>query len=92
MALTKLDIAKHIAKETDIPKHDSQQLLDNFIDLIKANLKKKNSVKISNFGTFEVKKTPSRMGRNPKTKQEYIIPERNRITLNTSKNIKDFLN
>ena len=92
MTLTKRDIAKHIANETDISKQDSKDLLDYFINLIKANLKIMNSVKISNFGTFEVKKTPSRIGRNPKTREEHIISERNRITLNTSKNIKDFLN
>ena len=92
MALNKRDIAKHIANETDISKQDSKDLLDHFINLIKANLKKMNSVKISNFGTFEVKKTPSRIGRNPKTREEHIISERNRITLNTSRNIKDFLN
>ena len=92
MTLTKRDIAKHIANETDISKQDSKDLLDYFINLIKANLKIMNSVKISNFGTFEVKKTPSRIGRNPKTREEHIISERNRITLNTSKNIKDYLN
>tara|TARA_B100000900_G_C20297421_1_gene600751 strand:- start:34 stop:312 length:279 start_codon:yes stop_codon:yes gene_type:complete len=92
MALTKSDIVKNIAQETGISKQNSKDLLDHFLNLIKMNLKKMNPVKISNFGTFEVKRTPSRMGRNPKTKQEYIISERNKITLKTSKNIKNFLN
>ena len=92
MSLTKSDIALNIAKHTGISKQDSKALLENFIEQIKFSLKNKISVKISNFGTFEVKKTPSRIGRNPKTKKEYIISARNRITLNASKNIKDFLN
>ena len=92
MALTKSDIAQNIAKNTGISNQDSKALLDNFIEQIKFSLKNKISVKISNFGTFEVKKTPSRIGRNPKTKEEYMISARNRITLNASKNIKDFLN
>ena len=92
MALTKSDIAQNIAKNTGISKQDSNALLENFIEQIKFSLKNKISVKISNFGTFEVKKTPSRIGRNPKTKKEYMISARNRITLNASKNIKDFLN
>ena len=92
MALTKSDIAQNIAKSTDISKQDSKLLLENFIEQIKFNLKNKISVKISNFGTFEVKKTPSRIGRNPKTKEKHVISARNRITLNASKNIKDFLN
>ena len=92
MAVTKSDIAQNIAKNTGISNQDSKALLDNFIEQIKFSLKNKISVKISNFGTFEVKKTPSRIGRNPKTKKEYMISARNRITLNASKNIKDFLN
>ena len=92
MSLTKSDIAKHIAENSGISKKTSKDLLDYFIDLIKSNLKNKKSVKVSNFGTFEVKRTPSRIGRNPMTKEEYIISERNRITLNASKNIKDILN
>tara|TARA_B100001057_G_C22273865_1_gene727999 strand:- start:42 stop:320 length:279 start_codon:yes stop_codon:yes gene_type:complete len=92
MTLSKSDIAKNIAENTSISKKNSKYLLNHFIDLIKVNLNKMNSVKISNFGTFEVKKTPSRIGRNPKTKEEFMISERNRVTLNSSKNIRDFLN
>tara|TARA_B100000886_G_scaffold334354_1_gene289758 strand:- start:30 stop:308 length:279 start_codon:yes stop_codon:yes gene_type:complete len=92
MSLTKSDIARHIAEKTGIPKKASKNLLNYFLDLIKLNLKNKKSVKISNFGTFVIKKTPSRIGRNPLTKDEYIISKRDRITLNASKNIKDILN
>ena len=92
MALAKSDIAHNIAKNTGISKQDSKALLENFIEQIKFSLKNKIPVKISNFGTFEVKKTPSRIGRNPKTKEEYTVSARNRITLNASKRIKDFLN
>ena len=59
MALAKSDIAHNIAKNTGISKQDSKALLENFIEQIKFSLKNKISVKISNFGTFEVKKTPS---------------------------------
>ena len=92
MALTKSDIAKNIAENTGISKQDSKKILEHFIDQIKFGLKNRISVKISNFGTFQVKKTPSRLGRNPKTKEEYVISARNRITLKASKRIKDFLN
>jgi len=92
MALTKSDIVKNIAENTGFTKQDSKELLDHFLDQIKFSLKNSISVKISNFGTFEVKKTPARIGRNPKTKEEHIISERDRIILNPSKNIRDFLN
>ena len=49
-------------------------------------------VKIHNFGTFKLKRKNSRLGRNPKTKEEVIISERNVITFIPSKNILKKLN
>jgi len=92
MSKTKSDIVDDIALQTGISKKLSQDLLEYFIFFLKSNLKKNNIIKISNFGTFEVKTSPSRIGRNPKTKEEFKISERNRVTLNTSKKIKDILN
>ena len=92
MSKTKSDIVEDIALGTNLSKKLSQDLLEYFIFFLKNNLKKNNLIKISNFGTFEVRTTPSRIGRNPKTKEEFKISERNRVTLNTSKKIKDILN
>jgi len=92
MSKTKSDIADDIAAQTGISKKNSQDLLEHLIYFLKNNLKKNHFIKISNFGTFEAKTTPSRIGRNPITKEEFTISERNRITLNTSKKIKEVLN
>ena len=40
---------------------------------------KKSNVKLSNFGTFSYKLTPERIGRNPKTKKEFIIKEQKNL-------------
>ena len=91
MSKTKSDIVNDIALQTSLSKKNSKELLEHFISYLTSKLKK-NNIKISNFGTFELKTTPSRVGRNPKTKEEFTISERNRVTLNTSKKIKDILN
>ena len=52
-----------------------------FVDLLKKNSKQK-IVKVSNFGTFYTKNTPQRLGRNPKTKEEFIISKRSCYSLN----------
>jgi nucleoid DNA-binding protein len=36
--------------------------------------------------------SPKRIGRNPKTKEEYIIEKRSKLALKVSQNIKDLLN
>ena len=52
----------------------------------------KPKVKIAKFGTFILKKKNERIGRNPKTKEEKIISERNVILFKPSKELKKFIN
>jgi len=46
----------------------------------------------SNFGTFHIRFKKSRVGRNPKTKEEKIIKERNVVLFKPSKDFKNFIN
>ena len=49
-------------------------------------------VKLHNFGTFKLKQKKSRLGRNPKTKEEVMIDDRIVVTFKASKNILKYLN
>ncbi len=91
MSITKKDLAKEISKNCDINHSSSHKIIDKFIALIKSKSKFQH-VKISNFGTFLYRNTPKRVGRNPKTKESYIITPRKRLRLNVSNEIKKFLN
>ena len=54
----------------------------NFNNLIKNKNfinSNKNDLKLAKFGTFKRKITVERVGRNPKTGQEYIIKQRKKI-------------
>ena len=53
---------------------------------------KKSSLKIASFGTFSTKKTPERIGRNPKTKQEFIISERSKLKFTASNKLRNLIN
>ncbi len=90
--LTKKDISRKISNELEITLKDSDKLIDSFINVIKNNLHDFRKVKISAFGVFKVTKTPKRIGRNPKTKESFIISSRNRIKLILSTKIKRYLN
>ncbi len=74
-----------------MPKKEATDFLESFIDLIKVKSISK-SVKLTNFGTFHFKKTPKRIGRNPKTLDSYIIPELNKLTFVPSNKIRDYIN
>jgi integration host factor subunit alpha len=91
MSFTKSDIAKNIALKTSTSTLTAKQLLDNFIQVV-VSASNKRQVKISGFGTFVRKKTPSRTGRNPKTGEEFEITERSKLNLILSNKIKDKIN
>ena len=91
MNFNKSNIIKNINKNSSISNDDSTILLESFLLFIK-NHAKLNAVKLSSFGTFSFKKTPNRVGRNPKTKDSYIIPAMNKLNFKPSNKIKDQVN
>mgnify|MGYP003689452377 FL=1 len=91
MNFSKADIVKNISKKSFVSAGDARILLESFLSLIKYK-SKLTSVKLSGFGSFSFKKTPKRLGRNPKTSDSYIIPELNKLNFIPSNKIKENLN
>jgi len=91
MNLNKINIIKNISKKSLVSDGEASSILESFLLLIKDKAKLK-SVKLSRFGSFNFKKTPKRLGRNPKTQDSYIIPELNKLNFKPSNNIKEKLN
>lgn len=50
------------------------------------------NININKFGTFSYKKTPKRIGRNPKTHQEFEIKARKKLSFKSSQEIKHSIN
>ena len=67
----------------------SSEILNCFINLIKSNSVNK-TIKISNFGSFYYKKTPTSRS-NPKTKETFPIPARSKLTFLSSNKVKELL-
>ena len=89
MSLTKNDIIKNINKNLSLSSSEASSIFESFLNLIKS---KSKSVKLSGFGTFSFKKTPKRAGRNPKTKDSYIIPELYKLNFKPSNKVKEQIN
>ena len=90
--LTKEEIVNSIYMQIGYSKNIAENLLEDFFHIILDNLKKNNKVKIAKFGTFEVRFKKSRIGRNPKTKEEKIISARNVILFKPSREFKQYIN
>ena len=90
--LTKNDIINSVYMQIGYSKKISENLIDDLFEIILENLIKYKKVKIAKFGTFILKKKKERIGRNPKTKEEYLIKSRKSISFTSSKNLKNKLN
>ena len=91
MSFGKKDICNNISSKALISKDKSKEILRNFLNLVTSKSKSR-IVKISNFGTFYTKITPQRLGRNPKTKEEFIILKRSKLFFKSSNKIRGIIN
>ena len=89
---TREDIAESLHNEFGLTKKDCGIFVKDILNIVIQGLKKDGYVKIHNFGTFKIKRKNSRIGRNPKTKEDVIIGERNVLTFKASKNILSYIN
>ena len=92
MNLTKKDLVNLIYMQLGFSKKISENLIEDFIQITIENLSKGKTLKLSKFGTFIIRQKKSRVGRNPKTKKETLISERNVVLFKPSKEFKDFVN
>jgi len=90
--LTKKDIVNSIYMQIGFSKIISENILEDIFQIILKNIISEKKVKISKFGTFILRKKKERKGRNPKTKEEKIISERNVILFKPSKELKEYIN
>ena len=82
--VTKANVVNHINESIGLSKRESQLFFETFLGIICENLKKKENVKIVNFGIFKLRQKSPRIGRNPRTKEEVMISARNVVTFKSS--------
>ena len=90
--LTKKDLINSVYMQIGFSKNISENLIDDFFKTIMDNLKKEKKLKLSKFGTFLIRSKKSRIGRNPKTKEQKTISERDVVLFKASKEFKDLVN
>ena len=90
--LTKKDLINSVYMEIGFSKNISENLIDDFFITITKNLKNEKKLKLSKFGTFSIRSKKSRIGRNPKTKEQKIISDRDVVLFKASKEFKDLVN
>ena len=89
--LKKKDIVKKISIKTGLSENFSKKIVNDLIQILSQHLKTRNLI-IKNLGSFKIVFKKERIGRNPKTKEEFKISPRYIISFSPSKNLVNFIN
>jgi nucleoid DNA-binding protein len=74
--LNKAQLVARVARDTGLTKADVLRVLDGILEQVSRSLKKGDSVKLVDFGTFLVTRRKPRAAHNPATGQPMRVPGR----------------
>ncbi len=86
--MTKAELADRIYEKIGLSRKEALGIVEMLFESIKSILADGESIKITGFGTFLVRKKSARKGRNPKTGTELEIEPRKVVTFKPSLHFK----
>ena len=89
--LTKIDIDKKLSKKTGYSLELSKILINSLLIVLISSIKI-NKLNLKNIGTFRLINKSERIGRNPITKENFIITSRKSISFIASKKLLSVVN
>ena len=90
--MNKTDLVNVVADQTQLSKKDVDAVVSATIGAITSALKNGDKVQLIGFGTFEVKESAERDGRNPATGEAIKIAASKKPAFSASKLLKDEVN
>ena len=90
--MTKTDLVNVVAAEAQLNKKQAEAAVNGVLAAITSALKDGDKVQLIGFGTFEVKESAEREGRNPKTGETIKIAASKKPAFTASKVLKDEVN
>ena len=87
--MNKAELIAEVAVKAGLSKKDCEKAVNAALDTITDTLSAGEKVQLVGFGVFDVKKRGTRMGRNPKTKEEIEIPASRIPQFKAGKALKD---
>ncbi len=90
--LTRAGLTARVYRELGLSQSECAEIVDDLIEELIFALEKGEQVKLSSFGTFEVRHKEPRIGRNPRTKEEVPISARNVVSFHASNVLTKLIN
>jgi integration host factor subunit alpha len=86
--ITRADLCEAVYKQVGLSRIESATFVELVLKEITDCLERGETVKLSSFGSFVVRKKGQRIGRNPKTGKEVPIPPRRAMVFKPSASLK----
>ena len=90
--MTKSDLINVVSAQTEETKKVVENVINATLEALADALKEGDKVQLIGFGTFEVKETAEKMGRNPQTGEAIKIEASKKVSFSASKVLKDSIN
>ena len=90
--LTKADLIEEVLNVTELPRKESETIVETIFGSIIGALQKGEKIEIRGFGSFRTRERRGRVGRNPKTGEKVEVPAKKIPYFKPSKELKDFVN
>ena len=90
--VTRADLAEAVYETVGLSRTESADLVERFLAIIGDALVGGQNVKLSSFGSFQVRSKNQRIGRNPKTGEEVPILPRQVLVFKPSNVLKAKIN
>jgi integration host factor subunit beta len=90
--MTKADLVEEVTRVTDLPRKESEAVVETIFESIIAALQSDDKIEIRGFGSFRTRQRRGRTGRNPKTGAKVEVPPKKIPYFKPSKELKDFIN
>ena len=90
--ITRADLAEAVYGTVGLSRTESAELVERVLELIGDALITGSNVKLSSFGSFQVRSKNERIGRNPKTGEEVPILPRQVLVFKPSNVLKSKIN
>jgi integration host factor subunit beta len=90
--LTKADLIEEVLRITELPRKESETIVETIFDSIIESLQNGDKIEIRGFGSFRTRQRRGRVGRNPKTGEKVEVPPKKIPFFKPSKELKDFVN
>jgi len=91
MSITKANLVEKVSNRLGLSKAESQNLVEDFFEILSKSLESGEDIKISGFGTFKLKNKSTRPGRNPMTGEVIPVSARTIVKFYASSKFKSMV-